>query len=34
MSWFVIGLGMYLGYLAYNIWHDPNFQEKLKNVEE
>ena len=34
MSWFGLGIGIYLGYLAYKVWQDPNFQEKLKNVEE
>ena len=34
MSLFEFGIGIYLGYLAYKIWQDPNFQEKLKNIEE
>jgi hypothetical protein len=31
MSWFIL---ICLGYLAYKVWQDPKFKEKLKNIEE
>ena len=32
--WFGLFILGCLSYLAYEIWKDPNFQEKLKNLEE
>jgi hypothetical protein len=34
MSWFGLGIGIYLGYLAYKVWQDHKFKEKLKKIEE
>jgi hypothetical protein len=34
MSWFGLGIGIYLGYLVYKVWQDPKFKEKLKKIEE
>ena len=32
--WFGLFIVGCLFYLGYEIWKDPNFQEKLKNLEE